>query len=90
MGIFFGAQDLKSVYVDRYEDRVRSLEEKRSENDIVFSDEELDDGVRGSTNYFRSRARSIRERGKKRVVFIVDTGVLMLGTVIWGFGDLFI
>ena len=89
VGIFFGARDLKSVYADRFEDLVRKLKEKRLENDIVFSDEELDAGVRGSTNYFISRARSIRESGEKRVI-LIDAIVLILGTVIWGFGDLII
>ena len=87
VAIGFGIRDLKSVYADRFEDLVRKLEENRLENDIVFSDEELDAEFRGSTNDLISRERSISESGEKRVI-LLDTTVLILGTVIWGFGDL--
>jgi len=89
LGIVFGVVDVRSVYERRMGELVAKLEEMRAENDIVFSDADLAAEIRGSTNYFKKRALAIKERGQKRVI-IVDAGILVLGTVVWGFGDLFI
>ena len=89
LGIVFGALDFKSVYERKTRDLIRDLNARRLESDIVFSDDELDDEVRGSTNYFIRRANAIKESGQKRVI-VVDAGVLIVGTLISGFGDLVI
>lgn len=87
IGIIFGALDIKSIYSNHLNELIKSTEEKREETDIVFSVGDLKKGIRGSTNYIQSRARSIKESGENRVV-LIDTFVLVLGTLVWGFGDL--
>jgi len=87
IGIMFGALDIRSIYEKQFEKNICNLEDKRLENDIVFSDSDLKKEIRGSTNYFISRAIALKKTDNKRVVFI-DTLVLLSGTLIWGFGDL--
>lgn len=87
IGIIFGALDLKSAYAQEYKNTIEVTENNRMENDAVWSDKNLGNEARGTTNYFQTRANSIRESGEKRVVMI-DAAVLVVGTLIWGFGDL--
>jgi hypothetical protein len=89
IGIIFGYFDVGGIYDGRFKLEFDKLKAKDLERDIVFSDEELERKVRGSTNYFISRARSIQGSNKNRVKMI-DVIVLISGTLIWGFGDLII
>lgn len=42
IGIVFGTLDIKSIYIEKYDQLKKNTDEKRLENDIVFSDNELD------------------------------------------------
>ena len=86
VGIVFAALDIKSIYELDYEENLRALERDRVDIDIVFDDNQLDEEVRGSTNYLRKRSLTLKESGQRRVV-LIDTGVIIAGTLIWGFGD---
>ena len=89
IGIIFGYLDVGGIYEGRFEIELEKLKAKRTERDIVFTDEELEREVRGSTNYFINRARSIQGNNKNRVK-LIDGFVLIGGTLIWGFGDLIV
>lgn len=87
IGIFFSFLDVGGIYEGKFEDELEKLRAKKSENDMVFSEEELEIEVRGSTNFLIKRAKLVRDKNKTRVA-LVDLGILLLGTFIWGFGDL--
>lgn len=63
------------------------LDKQSLQNDIVFSDEEIESKIKGSTPYLKDRAIAIYRANNKGVVRI-DIFVGIFGTLLWGFGDL--
>ena len=88
VGIYFGYIDLSSIYKDNFNKLIIKLESKRLENDIVFSDEQLKDKkLKGTTYSLKQNASNKLNKDEKRVNLIYML-ILILGTFIWGFGDL--
>lgn len=87
VAIGFGLRDLRDVYKAKFESFAVEQEEKRLENDIVFSDAEIEVEVRGSTD---QRIKVAETKAEKHGVTAttIDAGILIGGTLIWGFGDL--
>ena len=57
------------------------------ENDIVFSDEQLSNKYRGTTDA-RIKIKAGMHTKETRLIQYIETGILILGTIIRGFGDL--
>ncbi len=87
IGIIFGIRFLKNAYEKNFEEKRENLEHDRPERDIVFNKPDLENEIKGSTNYFISEATSTLKSDLKRVG-LIDTLILASGTLIWGFGDL--
>mgnify|MGYP006076234117 CR=1 FL=1 len=81
IGILYGFIELKVIFA--------KLEGKRQENDIVFSDRELKQGVRGSTDQLKTKTEADRQ-SLGNIAAITDMLILVAGTLLWGFGDLLI
>ncbi len=94
ISIFFGISDFSATnMLNRDKElsvlkaRLEGLNEHEVENDIVFSDADLEAKIRGSTAYLKDRAIKIYNH-KNTGAAKVDVAVGILGTLIWSFGDL--
>lgn len=81
IGILFSFVELKLIFA--------KLENKRQENDIVFSVKELKQGVRGSTDQLKTKIETDRQ-SLDNIAAITDMLILVAGTLLWGFGDLLV
>ena len=87
VGIIFGSIDLKTTLERKFAERKKNLEDKRLENDMAFSNSDLDKEVRGTTDDVIEKETQKKNRAIKTHLYI-DIGVAILGTLIRGFGDL--
>ena len=87
VGIISGSLILKKVIKKKHEARENYLESIRQEMDIVFSDKELKEKVRGTADSQLKEAERILEKDTRRIL-VVETCIVVFGTLIWGFGDL--
>jgi len=81
IGILYGFIELKLIF--------SKLEANRLQNDIVFSDSELRKGVRGSTDQLKDKIERDRWSPDNRAA-VADLIILVVGTLLWGFGDLLV
>ena len=87
IGIWFGYKDFKNTYIDNFNSEIEALETNRRQNDIVWSDSDLENKVRGTTDEVIERKEDEKNISIERVAKI-DIAILLLGTIIWGFGTL--
>lgn len=94
ISIFFGISDFSATSMLNRDNellvlksKLEGLDESEVENDIVFSEAEIVTKIRGSTAYLKDRAIKIYNQKNTRVAK-VDVSVGIVGTLIWGFGDL--
>lgn len=94
LSIFFGVTDLnvKNKIEQRNElialsDTLNQLDQSSQERDIVFSDAQIEKKIRGSTPYLKDRAVTLYNT-QNTLAAMIDIAVAIMGTLIWGFGDL--
>ena len=87
IGIVAALKDLRPLYREQLQRRENSLEERRQEIDIVMRDDEIERGVRGTTDYALKQTKAAFDK-KLSLAIWADLLLLVGGTLVWGFGDL--
>ena len=87
IGIVFGLSQLRTILGQLHLDSINRMEKARLENDIVFSDSEIENLARGTTDQ-RTNAATVSYVSRDRSIEFIDITILVVGTLIWGFGDL--
>jgi len=87
VGFCFAFLDLREVIEDKYEAMVNYLKLNKPEIEIVLSDDEIEKKGKGTTYTLQKQAK-VTKKKNVRLVKVVDTLVLVSGTLIWGFGGL--
>ena len=86
IAIAFGLRDLRDDYKAKFASFAAEQEENRLGNDIVFSEKQLKNKVRGSTDQ-RVEVAETEAENLGATATTIDAAILICGTLIWGFGD---
>ena len=87
IGIYFGLIEFRKHLNKQHVDSIGRKESTRLQNDIVFSDSQIENRERGTTDV-RIEAETSSYESRDRRVALMDLMILIGGTLIWGFGDL--